>query len=98
MAVGVIMLPLGLWTLAAVFVAGGIYVAIEETLEDALCGMREYYREHVISGVLYKQVEDALGETLSQPGNRGPDEVRPPDGGRSPVGEQPLIRRPSGIG
>nr|MBP6307688.1 MFS transporter [Opitutaceae bacterium] len=37
MAVGVIVLPLGLWTLAAVFVAGGIYVAIEETLEDALC-------------------------------------------------------------
>ena len=37
MAVGVIVLPLGLWTLAAVFVVGGIYVAIEETLEDALC-------------------------------------------------------------
>ena len=69
-----------------------------KALEDALRGMRDYYREHVISGVLYKQVEDALGETLSQPGNRGPDEVRPPDGGRSPVGEQPLIRRPSGIG
>lgn len=37
MALGIVMLPLGLWTLAAVFVTGGIYVAIEETLEDSLC-------------------------------------------------------------
>lgn len=37
MALGIIVLPLGLWALAAVFIAGGIYVAIEETLEDSLC-------------------------------------------------------------
>ncbi|HZL44761.1 MAG TPA: MFS transporter, partial [Opitutaceae bacterium] len=33
MALAVMTLPLGLWTLALVFVAGGIYVAVEETLE-----------------------------------------------------------------
>lgn len=37
MALGIVVLPLGLWVLAAVFVVGGIYVAIEETLEDSLC-------------------------------------------------------------
>jgi MFS family permease len=37
MTVLIIALPLNLWTLAAVFVLGGMYVAIEETLEDSLC-------------------------------------------------------------
>jgi MFS family permease len=37
MAFGIMVLPLGFWTLALVFVLGGIYVAIEETLEDSLC-------------------------------------------------------------
>lgn len=37
MAVSVMVLPLGIWTLALVFVLGGVYVAIEETLEDSLC-------------------------------------------------------------
>lgn len=37
MAVLIIALPLNVWTLAAVFVLGGVYVAIEETLEDSLC-------------------------------------------------------------
>lgn len=37
MAVLIIALPFNLWTLATVFVLGGIYVAIEETLEDSLC-------------------------------------------------------------
>jgi MFS family permease len=35
MALAVILLPANLWTLAAVFAIGGIYVAIEETLEDS---------------------------------------------------------------
>ena len=30
-------LPPNLWTLALVFALGGVYVAIEETLEDSLC-------------------------------------------------------------
>lgn len=33
-----------------------------KALEDALRGMRDYYHQHMISGVLYKQVEAALGE------------------------------------
>jgi MFS family permease len=37
MAVAIIVLPPGLWTLALVFVTGGIYVAVEETLEDSFC-------------------------------------------------------------
>ncbi|MCX8089681.1 MAG: MFS transporter [Verrucomicrobiae bacterium] len=37
MAACVIVLPANVWTLAAVFALGGIYVGMEETLEDALC-------------------------------------------------------------
>lgn len=37
MAVAVILLPGTLWTLVLVFVSGGVYVAIEEALEDSLC-------------------------------------------------------------
>jgi MFS family permease len=37
MAVCIIVLPASLWALALIFVLGGIYVAIEETLEDSLC-------------------------------------------------------------
>lgn len=37
MALGIICLPLTVWMLGAIFVAGGIYVGMEETLEDSLC-------------------------------------------------------------
>ena len=37
MTLGIILLPATLWTMAAVFVIGGIYIAIEETLEDSMC-------------------------------------------------------------
>jgi MFS family permease len=37
MAVGIIVLPFTVWTLGLIFVSGGIYVAIEETLEDSFC-------------------------------------------------------------
>lgn len=37
MAVLIIALPMNVLTLAVVFVLGGVYVAIEETLEDSLC-------------------------------------------------------------
>jgi len=37
MALLLIVASPGLWTLAVVFVLGGIYVAVEETLEDSLC-------------------------------------------------------------
>jgi MFS family permease len=34
----------GLWTLGLVFILGGIYVAVEETLEDSICA--ELVDEH----------------------------------------------------
>jgi MFS family permease len=37
MALAVIVLPLNVATLAAVFALGGIYLAVEETLEDSFC-------------------------------------------------------------
>ncbi len=37
MALGIILLPLTIWTFAAIFILGGLYVAIEETLEDSFC-------------------------------------------------------------
>ena len=37
MTLAIVVLPLNVWTLAAIFAVGGVYVAIEETLEDSLC-------------------------------------------------------------
>lgn len=37
MAVAILVLPVSVWTLALVFAVGGVYVAVEETLEDSLC-------------------------------------------------------------
>jgi MFS family permease len=37
MALAIVLLPVTVWTLAAVFAVGGIYVAVEETLEDSFC-------------------------------------------------------------
>jgi len=44
-----------------------------KALEDALRGMRNYYRQHMISGTLYKHVEDALGEPNASGHARGDD-------------------------
>lgn len=37
MALGIIFLAANVWTLALIFVLGGVYIAMEETLEDSLC-------------------------------------------------------------
>lgn len=37
MALAIIILPLTVWTLGAIFILGGVYVAMEETLEDSFC-------------------------------------------------------------
>jgi len=37
MSLAIITLPTGLWTLGAIFVAGGVYVATVESAEDSLC-------------------------------------------------------------
>lgn len=42
-----------------------------KALEDALLGMREYYRQHMITPALYKQVEAALGMPGNLPNDQG---------------------------
>ena len=37
MTLSIILLPADAWTMALVFVLGGIQVAVEETLEDSFC-------------------------------------------------------------
>lgn len=37
MALAIVLLPMNVWTLALVFVIGGVFVAMEETLEDSFC-------------------------------------------------------------
>jgi MFS family permease len=37
MTVLIAVLPISVWTLAAIFILGGVYIAIEETLEDSFC-------------------------------------------------------------
>jgi len=64
MAFVVIVAPLGLWTLAVVFVLGGVYVAIEETLEDALCAELVPDEQHGMAfGVL--ATVNGVGDFLS---------------------------------
>jgi MFS family permease len=64
MAFGVIVVPLRLWTLAFVFVLGGIYVAVEETLEDSLCAELVTEDQHGMAfGVL--ATVNGLGDFLS---------------------------------
>lgn len=37
MTLAIIFLPLTVWSLGAIFILGGVYVAMEETLEDSFC-------------------------------------------------------------
>ena len=37
MTIAIIVLPVSIWTMAAIFIVGGIYIAMEETVEDSLC-------------------------------------------------------------
>lgn len=64
MALMIILLPLNVWVLAAVFVTGGIYVAVEETLEDSLCAELVSAEHH---GMAYGSLAavNGLGDFLS---------------------------------
>jgi MFS family permease len=63
-ALAVMTLPLGLWTLAVVFIGRGIYVAIEETLEDSLCAELVDESQHGMAfGVL--ATVNGVGDFLS---------------------------------
>jgi len=46
MALAVILLPLTVWTFVLVFAVGGMYVAMEETLEDSLCAELSTSEQH----------------------------------------------------
>ena len=37
MALAILFLPLTVWTFGAIFIMGGVHVAIEKTLEDSFC-------------------------------------------------------------
>jgi MFS family permease len=64
MAVGVIVLPATPWTLALIFVFGGIYVATEETLEDSFCAELVGEEHHGMAfGVL--ATVNGIGDFLS---------------------------------
>ena len=64
MALAVMLLPMGLWTLAFVFVSVGVYVAVMEALEDSLCAeLVEKDRHGMAFGVL--ATVNGLGDFLS---------------------------------
>jgi len=46
MALAAILLPLTVWTFALIFAVGGMYVAMEETLEDSLCAELSTSEQH----------------------------------------------------
>lgn len=37
MTLAIILLPASIWTMVIVFIVGGIYIAVEETMEDSMC-------------------------------------------------------------
>jgi MFS family permease len=60
----IILAPLNLWSLAVVFILGGVYVAIEETLEDSLCAELVAEEHHGMGfGVL--ATVNGMGDFLS---------------------------------
>ena len=64
MALAIIFLPAGVWTFILIFVSGGIYVAIEETLEDSLCaGLVEPSHHGMAFGLL--ATVNGVGDLIS---------------------------------
>ena len=64
MAVAIICLPFTIWTLTFIFISGGIYVAIEETLEDSFCAELVEEAHHGMAfGVL--ATVNGVGDLLS---------------------------------
>ena len=64
MALGIIFLPIGLGTLALIFMLDGIQVAIEETLEDSFCAELVDPAQHGMAfGVL--ATVNGMGDFLS---------------------------------
>ncbi len=65
MAVAIAVLPAGLPMLAAVFLVGGIYVAVEETVEDSLCAELVDSSQHGMAFGVLATVNGA-GDVLSR--------------------------------
>ncbi len=64
MAVLIVALPMTAWTLALIFLLGGVYVAVEETLEDSLCAELVGEEQHGMAfGVL--ATVNGVGDFLS---------------------------------
>jgi MFS family permease len=64
MALAVMALPFTVWTLALIFIFGGIYVSVEETLEDSFCAeLVEQSRHGMAFGVL--ATVNGIGDLLS---------------------------------
>jgi len=64
MAICIMVLPAGIWTMALIFVLGGIQVAVEETLEDSLCAELVEESHHGMAfGVL--ATVNGIGDFLS---------------------------------
>lgn len=64
MALIIIFSPAALWILALVFLTGGIYIAVEETLEDSLCAELVGKDQHGMAfGVL--ATVNGVGDSLS---------------------------------
>ena len=64
MAVAIISLPFTVWTLALVFISGGIYVGVEDTLEDSFCAELVEEEHHGMAfGVL--ATVNGVGDFLS---------------------------------
>jgi MFS family permease len=64
MAGAIMVLPFTVWSLALIFTSGGIYVAIEETLEDSFCAELAEEAQHGMAfGVL--ATVNGMGDFLS---------------------------------
>jgi MFS family permease len=64
MALGILFLPLGIGSLALVFILGGVQVAIEETLEDSFCAELVEHAQHGMAFGVLATVNGA-GDLLS---------------------------------
>src|SRR6185295_2938789 len=64
MAVLIIALPPAVWSYAIIFVLGGIYMAIEETLEDSLCAELVSEEHHGMAFGMLATV-NGVGDCLS---------------------------------
>jgi len=64
MALAIIFLPLTVWTLAGIFLVGGVHVAIEETLEDSFCAELVGEEHHGMAFGTLATVND-MGDFLS---------------------------------